>query len=292
MLSDDTSFDVRRTDLPDPSVLCAAEGFYIYATNSGGVNVPVLFTRHFETYEVLGDALPVLPLWAEAGFTWAPEVTRLGDSYRLYFTARLAGSGCQVIGVATARTPAGPFTAQPDPLVCMRPLGGAIDPAVYVHGQDAYLYWKNDGNAAGLPTTLWGAELSEDGLQLRGERIPLLGATEPWEHGLVEAPQVIEEQGVYHLIYSCADFGNASYAVGHASGRTALGPFQKDSARPLLASDDTRAGPGHSHAFKDQGGQWRLAYHAWPCGQVGYPHGHRGLHVLPLHLTGTSALVH
>lgn len=286
------SFHLSSEDLPDPNVLPVESGYYIYSTNRPGVNVPVVFSPDLEDFTLLGDAMPVLPRWARRGLTWAPEVTgNEMDGYRLYFTARLKGSQAQVIGVAISARPEGPFISTDQPLIRMLDLGGAIDPAVLQSAGRTYLYWKNDGNAVGQPTHLWGAELSPDGLTLAGEPVALLAATESWEHQLVEAPQVIEEQGTYHLLYSCADFGNESYAIGHARGSSPLGPFDKTRQAPILASYGQVAGPGHSHAFRTNSGEWRLAYHGWEAGRCGYPKGRRALHLAPLQFEGSQPMV-
>ena len=283
-------------DLPDPNVLAVTQGpgdwgYYIYATNARRVNVPVVFSTDLSEFTLIGDAMPVLPGWARPGFTWAPEVTSVAEGYRLYFTARLRGTGRQVIGVASSSSPQGPFVAEDQPLLTMLGEGGAIDAStLHTSGGRLFLYWKNDGNAVKRPTYLWGAELSADGLRLISPPAAVLSATEAWERQLVEAPQVIEDGGAYHLLYSCADYGNETYAVGHASGPSPLGPFGKDAA-PLLASFDTVAGPGHSHAFRSAAGQWHLAYHAWDAGHCGYPQGRRRLHLSPLHLDGHGARV-
>ena len=279
-------------DFPDPNVLPVAGGYYIYSTNRRDLNVPMLFSPDLEQFTLLGDAMPTLPRWARPGLTWAPEVSTVHGQYRLYFTARLKGTRTQVIGVAVSHQPQGPFVATKRPLIQMLEFGGAIDPAV-LHAPDGreYVYWKNDGNAAGQPTYLWGAALSLDGLTLAGTPVRLLAATESWEHGLVEAPQVVEHRGTYHLLYSCADFGDDSYAIGHARGEHPLGPFEKTREAPILASYGQVAGPGHSHAFRNAVGEWQLAYHGWQAGACGYPRGRRSLYVSPLRLDRTQAAV-
>ncbi|MDB5045814.1 MAG: hypothetical protein JWQ08_1864, partial [Deinococcus sp.] len=202
-------FHTAAEDLPDPNVLLSEEGYYVYATNTPGINVPVVFSADLQGFTLLGDAMPALPHWARKGFTWAPEVAQMGQQYVLYFTARLKRSGCQVIGVATSERPEGPFVATARPLITMLALGGAIDANVLTTTTgERFLYWKNDGNAVGQATQLWGAALSDDGLSLISDPVALLTATEPWERELVEAPQVIEGDGVFHLLYSCADFGD------------------------------------------------------------------------------------
>ncbi|MFC4454549.1 glycoside hydrolase family 43 protein [Deinococcus sonorensis] len=283
---------LEAEDLPDPNVLHTDDGYYVYATNVPDVNVPVVYSPDLTNFTLVGDAMPVLPAWARPGFTWAPDVVQVGDRYHLYFTARLRGSRLQVIGVATSDHPEGPFEATDRPLLTMLDQGGAIDANVLQASDGTqYLYWKNDGNAVKKATHLWGAPLSADGLTLAGAPTDLMTATEAWEHNLVEAPQVIEDEGRFHLLYSCADFQDETYAVGHATGLTPLGPFSKYRAAPLLASQGRIAGPGHSHAFRTATGQWQLAYHAWEAGRCGYPHGRRALYVSPLHLSADQAHV-
>lgn len=280
-------------DLPDPNVLPVQGGYFVYSTNSAGTHVPVVFSRDLTDFTLLGDAMPMLPRWVQPGYTWAPDVVQIGGHFALYFTARLRGSRTQVIGVATSDRPEGPFVGtEGGPLVSMLDGGGAIDASVLsTSGGQHYLYWKNDGNAVKKATHLWGAELTTDGLSLASEPRRLLSASEPWEGGLVEAPQVIEEGGVYHLLYSCAAFFDESYAVGHAIGPTPLGPFDKTRTAPILASHGPVAGPGHSHAFRTAAGHWHLAYHAWEAGRCGYPRGRRALNFSPLHLHGARVSV-
>lgn len=279
-------------DAPDPMILSVPGGYYLFVTNGPRGNAPVWFTPDLQRFEFVGDALPSLPSWAAPGHTWAPDVVQTDGRFVLYFTARHATLDIQVIGAASSDHPAGPYTSAPEPLVTMPELGGAIDASGLVtHAGQRFLYWKNDGNAAGLPTHLFGAGVTADGLHLTGLPVVLLSAAERWERNLVEAPQVIEQGGTYHLIYSAAEFWNASYSLGHAVGPTPLGPFQRSTRRPLLASHGTIVGPGHSHAFQDADGRWRLAFHAWTSDHVGYPSGRREPYVAHLHLNDRAASV-
>jgi len=294
------TFDASQEDLPDPSVVAVPGGYFVYATNvhpgtPGRINVPVLFSRDLATFTLLGDALPTLPAWADADYTWAPEVCRLQGGYRMYFTARKAGGprpGGQVIGVARSTTPRGPFVAEPAPLIEMTELGGAIDASsLRTRAGQHFLYWKSDGNATGQLPVLWGAPLSADGLSL-GAAVALLRPSETWERALIEAPQVIEAGGAYHLFYSCADYGDDSYAVGHAVSAAPLGPFVRTGTAPILSSYAGVAGPGHTSAFRGQDGRWHLAYHGWKSGVTGYPAGARSLRHATLDLDGAVPVVH
>src|SRR4051812_13962590 len=83
-------------DFPDPFVLQSQGRFLAYATNPdrGHVNVQMAESADVVTWKILRDggkvhdAMPILPAWAQRGFTWAPEVLKTDLGYVLYFTAR------------------------------------------------------------------------------------------------------------------------------------------------------------------------------------------------------------
>ena len=68
--------------------------------------MPVLASEDLATWRTLGDALPQLPGWAQAGHTWAPAVLARPGGFVLYVTVREPVSGRQAITVASSR-PAG-----------------------------------------------------------------------------------------------------------------------------------------------------------------------------------------
>src|SRR5947207_2590990 len=74
-------------DFPDPDVLLVDGVWFAYATNDAQSNVQVATSTDLMEWTTLPDAMPVLPDWVLPGDTWAPEVTRIGESFVLYFTA-------------------------------------------------------------------------------------------------------------------------------------------------------------------------------------------------------------
>ena len=54
-------------DFPDPFVLRAGDAYYAYSTNSGAGDVQVIRSTDLVTWELAGNALPVLPRWAATG---------------------------------------------------------------------------------------------------------------------------------------------------------------------------------------------------------------------------------
>lgn len=273
---------VYTTNFPDPFILPHGGQFLAYATNADGGRANVQMARSADLVnwqpvrdgDRLHDAMPTLPPWAREGWTWAPEVLRRGERYLLYFTAREGRSGRQCVGVAEARDPMGPFTSPAtEPLVCQRELGGTIDPSVFrdADGQ-LYLYYKNDGNAIGRPTDLFGQRLSPDGLSLTGEAVALLRNDQPWEAHVIESPTMARHGDAYVMFFSANHFGweehqrLSPYAMGYATCRGPIGPCTDAPNNPILHSYNDReagclSGPGHQALF-EAGGRQFIVFHA------------------------------
>ena len=60
---------VLNADAPDPSVVTQPGQYTLFTTQSGGSNVPVWISPDLRTFHRVGDALPVLPSWAQPGYT-------------------------------------------------------------------------------------------------------------------------------------------------------------------------------------------------------------------------------
>lgn len=263
-------------NFPDPFVLADGAGYYAYATNSDGKNVQLLASRDLRAWRPLPDAMPVLASWVRKHepHVWAPEVIKLGDRYVLYYTAHDLASDRQCVGAAVAASPAGPFVdSAPAPLVCQAALGGTIDASPFLDGGRLYLYFKSDGNCCQLPTHLFAQELRPDGLAVVGEPVKLLTNGRVWEGKVIEAPTMVLRDGKYTLLYSANDFGDGSYAAGHASCAGPVGPCQPVGDAPFLKSraDARLYGPGHQAVFR-VGAQDFIAYHGWEL----KPDGKRG----------------
>lgn len=265
-------------DFPDPFILRANGRYYAYATNGLWGDIQLSSSKDLVHWSAPGNALGQLGNWAQLGYTWAPEVAKVGGQYVMYLTARDTASGRQCVGAALAARPDGPFEgASASPLVCQTALGGSIDPSPFQDrdGQ-RYLLWKNDGNCCHLPVSLWIQKLSADGLKLLGRPKAILSNTLPWEGSLIEAPTLLRRGGTYDLFYSAGFYADGSYAVGYATATSPLGPYHKGGA-PILKTTGAIVGPGHQSVVTDGAGQSWLAYHAWTAGKVGYPQGKRSL---------------
>jgi len=257
-------------DQSDP-FLSVADGSYVLVTSgdpsgspSGGpINVPLATSSDFVHWTAPVDALPVLPAWAQPGYTWAPDLHRFGSTYALYFTALVANHSPQTecIGSAFSSSPTGPFVASPTPFICQLGLGGTIDPRVFVdHDGTPWILFKSDQNIGGstTPTVMWSQRLSADGAHLLGGPSPLLSPDRPWQGSIVEAPDMVALNGAYWLVYSANWYNSPDYAIGAARCAGPAGPCADIGPKPLLASNNQGAGPGEASVFQDPDGVWML----------------------------------
>jgi beta-xylosidase len=273
-------------DFPDPHILRVGNTYYGYATDTAGMNIPIIRSTDLITWERLHDALPILPSWAalRQGLTWAPGVIQIDQTFVLYYTTRDVASDLQCISRAVSDSPEGPFTDDSAaPFICQTDLGGSIDPYPFLdESGQLYLYWKNDGNCCGKPVGLWVQPLTADGLSLTGEPAELIQRDQAWERPLIENPAMVEDNDTYYLFYSGNWWETHEYAVGYAVCETVTGPCQKPLTEPLFDFEPPVMGPGGESFFTDTEGNLWMAYHAWTGADVGYPAGERSLHIEPV----------
>lgn len=267
-------------DFPDPGVLAGLWGYYAFSTASPSGRVPMARTDGAESnWSVQGDALTGPPSWADpASQYWAPDVSRGPDGrYLMYFSTHTASTGQKCIGTATGDSPRGPFQPDSDaPLVCVGEDRSDIDPQSFmdIDGK-RYLLYKSDTD----PTTIWLQEVSLDGHALRGDRIPLLHADRPEEHGVVEAPSLVRSGSQYVLFFSGDYFTSTGYHTSYATARNITGPYTKSADSFLTTGTLGGAvdGPGGADVV---GGH--IFFHGW----LSKEHHARGLYSLPIRFHG------
>jgi len=267
--------DVYDGDLGDPFILPVtapgrAPTFVAFGTGDWPSRVPTARSSDLTTWQEGPDALPELPSWAapdpKNSFSWAPAALDTGHGFVLYVSLPDAQSGQECIGAATSAAPEGPYTGVGDgPLLCQHELGGSIDPTVTRdHSGKLHLLWKNDGNALGLPSTIWEQGLTDDGLGAVGPIHRLLTATESWQGGVIEEPAVIPaSDGGWWLFYSGNYFDKPEYATGLAYCSSLDRPCTETSHAPFLATPQLaqpkQSAPGGLETFQDgHGGLWAV----------------------------------
>jgi hypothetical protein len=194
-------------------------------------------------------------------------VAKVGDGYVMWFTARLAGRSpeTQCIGRAVGSDPLGPFTPEPEPVVCQLDRGGSIDPRSFRAADGSlWLHWKSDDNSdvdGAAHSSIYAQRLADDALSFVGEPVRILEADQAWEGRIVEAPDLqAGPDGRLWLFYSGNWFNQPVYALGVAECDTPAGPCRKPSDRPWLSSNGQGAGPGEGSLFVDRAGATWIVY--------------------------------
>jgi beta-xylosidase len=271
---------VAPVTLPDPAVVITPGGntsdpfvievggiYYMFSAQAAplGPSVPLMVSTSLTSWDSTAvEAMPVLPSWSAAGFTWSPDVRALDGHYVMWFSAAVVGGEYKCIGVATSPSVTGPYvSSSPHPLVCQFADLGSIDPRTFIDPEGRlWLLWKSDDNAeltADTHTTIYAQQLSSDGTELLGNPVALLTADLPWEGRIVESPDMVYAAGRYWLFFSANWYNQSAYAIGVAQCQGPMGPCEPTSSGPWLGSNAQGSGPGEESLFFD-GTRWWLLY--------------------------------
>ncbi|MCQ9216446.1 arabinan endo-1,5-alpha-L-arabinosidase [Streptococcus gallolyticus] len=103
----------------DPTIIECDGRYFLYSTDTRQPKtsgVPIRMSRDLVDWVFIGQALSGVPKeakeWSNALGLWAPEIIHYCDDYRMYYSASTFGSTKSYIGLATAKTPIGPFKEQ------------------------------------------------------------------------------------------------------------------------------------------------------------------------------------
>lgn len=196
--------------------------------------------------------------WSTNRAAWAPTVIERDGTYYMYFSA---GDGAG-IGVATSKSPAGPFKdALGKPLI-KDVVNGAepIDANAFLDDDgQAYLYYGGWQHANVV-------KLSRDMIHTEGEFKEITP-----EH-YVEGPFMLKRNGTYYFMWSEGGWGNDSYGVAYAKATSPRGPFTRVSK--ILGTDPkVGKGAGHHSVFQIPGTQdYYICYHRRPLEETDANH--------------------
>jgi arabinan endo-1,5-alpha-L-arabinosidase len=249
----------------------------------------MMVSRDLVNWRYVGDALPEPPSWAAEGSgLWAPDVvySRTNNRYYLTFVVtntedEVSGApGCtgdSAIGVATSRSPIGPWNVSEQPVVPPRKDPNNPDPCAF--------FWTFDPDVLGdsirdRSILYYGSYYG--GIAARRAIFTRRGiVTDPAETQIVignryEGANVVKRRDWYYLFGSATNCCNGpltGYSVFAGRSRSPLGPFVDREGNSLLAgrvggtpvlsmNGNRWVGPGHNSVFRDFDGQWWTAYHA------------------------------
>lgn len=294
---------IARIDVPDPAVVwdgtVGHHRYVVFSTQSS----PSAFIPEYGMTESMGGWSSLVSAgglarvnagsWvAQDAIGTAPGVIRLADGrWALYFDAHHADGpeGDNCIGMATAPTPTGPWSAAP--VLHGYPLWGedgsasnvdgghfpandaaAIDPEPFrdPYGQ-LWLLWKAN-DFRGNHSSIESIRLDPTGTVVQGAPVTLLTPSQGWQsagQSVVEGPDMIYRNGTYYLFYSGGYWGSDAYGEGSALCRG--GPtkpcIDQSVASPILGTGTIRGhaliGPGGGCVFADGAGRLWMAFHGW-----------------------------
>ncbi len=206
---------------------------------------------------------------------WAPDAAEKDGKYFLYFPAKDKQDVFR-IGAAVSDNPAGPFTAQPQPIEG----SFSMDPAVFKDDDGAYYMYFGGIWGGQLQRWATGEYRGEDVYPAAGEpalmpkvarmRDDLLGFAEPPRDAVItdeqgtpltagdnarrffEAAWMHKYRGTYYLSWSTGD----THFIVYATGSSPYGPFRYRGRilEPVL-------GWTNHHSIVEHQGQWYLFYH-------------------------------
>ncbi len=277
----------------DPAILADGGRYYLFTTGNAGDAAGLLGLRtsdDLKDWSLRGGSYTALPAWAASavpGATgmWAPDISRAGSEYRLYYSVSTFGSNRSAIGLATATVidPVAPAAHWVDQGYVIR-----SDVADDYNAIDPNAFTDEDGRSWLVFGSFWsGIKLIEldpaTGKRRDGDPLRSLAARP--SPGAIEAPFVIRHGGFYYLFASfdfCCRGAASSYntVVGRSAAPT--GPYVdragtamlEGGGTPVLSSGqgtgDRYVGRGHAAILQRPDGDY-IVYHAYDTRQNGTP---------------------
>ncbi len=268
--------------------------------------------------------------WGIANF-WAPELYELDGKFYLLFSADWRINPTNElenfrIGVAVSDTPTGPYTDLYDRPI-FDPAYPVIDGNLLFEDGKVYLYysrccyknpvesevadWAREHGMFDEIEESWvyGVEMKPDFSGIVGEpelllRPPLSmdDKQAEWESRSVtsgevnrrwtEGSYIFKEKDTYYMMYSANYFGGQNYAVGYATSKSPLGPFQKADNNPVLAKNVEQGGivtgTGHNMITLAPDGKTKLCVYHGRTSETGE---NRVVFIDPMEVTEDGKLI-
>ena len=240
----------------DPDVLLVDGTYYLYATTRGR-GYDAWTSTDLVNWKLRGSVFK-----APDGGAWAPDLlhnVRGDGKFYLYYTdskpdAPRHGPQGKQIGVAVSDSPLGPF----------------VDKKVLADGSiDAHLFQDDDGKYYLYYVEIVDgfkifAQRMSDPLTKEGDRVEVIHPTEHWEMAsghVTEGPFMLKRNGIFYLMYSGSGADTPNYAIGYATSKSPMGPFQKFAGNPIAHRGNGIYGPGHHCVVDGPNGKMWMVYH-------------------------------
>lgn len=289
--------------MPDPGVYLYSGAFYEFSTGTGLQESKSSISAGPWSTPVNELNTQSIPSWIDysKGF-WAPDMIRsTSGTFVVYFSAALAGipsgnpagndakpaGGSRCIGTAEGSSPMGPFTIDPNPLVCFSQYGAADpmtnDPANRVKGeglvdaspafvtisgaQELFLVYKTQGNPGnGQTVTIRMVRLSDtDGTTVLGASHQLLSSATGSFSDTLEGPSLIQNGSWFILFVAHGNWDSCGYSTEWFKSQHEWS-WTNSGGTTLLDQSNTGGlcGPGGADVSTSEvAGQDRIFFHGW-----------------------------
>ena len=157
---------------------------------------------------------------------WAPDCAYKGGMYYFYYCASTSSESSQQnmvkkdfkIGVATSKSPMGPFVPEPNPIAGT----DSIDPCVFIDDADgqAYLFYGGQGHG-GVDHPKW-AKLKSNMKEIDGSINDIESGVDYW----FEACWVFKRKNLYYLAYSTGSNGGGQSKIHYSTSTSIEGPWK------------------------------------------------------------------
>lgn len=294
-----TPVPVSAHPMADPGVLLNNGTFYAFGTGSGLQESTASVAAGPWTAPTNVLSRTNVPSWMNLGAgVWAPDmIETTSNTFVVYFATALPvpasnpsgddanpAGGARCVAAATSSSPTGPFTIQPNPVVCLPGYGagddmsadpgdrvrgeGAIDASptfVTIDGQQRlYLVYKTQA-PSGTSTIRMVRLAANDGLTVLGDSHQLIESTSPTFAQTVEGPSLVQNGSNFILFVAHGNFGTCGYSTEWFVSQH-IWAWTSTAGTTLLDSGNTGGlcGPGGADVGASEvAGQYRLFLHGW-----------------------------
>lgn len=274
----------------DPAILKADGTYYLFSTSQEHEGAGLIHVRTSRDLSAWTRAAPVfatMPAWAREAVPgtrgiWAPDISRTGDEYRLYYSISSFGKNRSAIGLVTTPSLERPVWTDKGAVIRSgsRDDFNAIDPNVFTDAQGRQ--WMTFGS-------FWtGIKLVRldpvSGMRSAADR-KVYSLARRRSPGAIEAPFVIR-RGEYYYLFASFDFccrgAKSTYFTVVGRSKSPTGPYEDRDGKDMMdgggstvlhASLDKSGrfvGPGHPAILEDRG-RHHIVYHAYDVQKGGAP---------------------
>jgi arabinoxylan arabinofuranohydrolase len=242
---------VQTNYTADPAPLVYKGTVYLYTSHDedDATGFHMLNWRLYTTIDMVNwtdhgtvASLATFPWAVKSNDAWAPQAIERNGKFYLYVPISVAGRPKNVIAVAVADSPFGPFKDALGHALIAKAMGN-IDPTVFIDSDgQAYLYWGNPN--------LWYVKLNKDMISYSGDIVKVDSKPKNYQEG----PWFYRRNGKYYMAYAshCCPEG-----IGYAMSNSPTGPWKY---MGMVMDPDARSSGNHPGIIDYKGSSYVFGF--------------------------------